>query len=127
MTARASGPRCELIERVAAFVEKLPPRGLSLEEPSSPLFRLHVPEGVDRDTEVYGHPRFDPDTDALYDCPSLPVQAFGFGAGSQYGPGDRSSVGGIGAAVAAVCERDGVDLSDAVRAGREAARRGALP
>lgn len=47
------------------------------------------------------------------------MQAFRFGAGSQYGPGDRTAVGGAGAAVVVVCERDGVDLANAVRAGRE--------
>ena len=120
MADSPSGPNREFIERVAAFVEKLPPRGLSLEQPSSPLFRLHVHGEVDRDAEVHGDPRFDPDTDVLYDSPSLPLQAFRFGPGSYYGPGDRVAAGGIGAAVAAVAERDGVDLAAAERAGREA-------
>jgi hypothetical protein len=50
--------------------------------------------------------------------PVAAVQAFRFAAGSQYGPTDCTAVGGAGAAVVG-CERDGVDLANAVRAGRE--------
>ncbi len=114
----------ELIERVAAFVERLPPRGLTIEEPSAPLFRRMSPEAVDHGVLDPTNPAFDPERGCFYDPPSLPLDAFDFSDGSYYGPGDRGAAGGLAAAVVAVCERDGVDVSAAVAAGREAAAGG---
>ena len=113
------GPRRQLIERVAAFVEKLPPRGLGLEEPCSPLFAA----GPRGDSDVFGEPGTR-DDDVFFDPPSVPMRAFTLSDGSFYGPGDRDCAGGLAVATLSVCQRDGIDVSDAVAAGEAAAAEG---
>ena len=113
-----------LIERVADFVERLPPRGLTIEEPSAPLFRRLSPPAVGAGVVDPTDPAFDPERGCFYDPPALPLDAFDLSDGSYYGPGDRGAAGGLAAAVVAVCERDGVEVSAAVAAGREAAAGG---
>ena len=115
------GPRRRLIDRVAAFVEQLPPRGLGLEEPCSPLFA--VPSGGGGDPDVFGEPGSGA-ADVFFDPPSVPMRAFTLSDGSFYGPGDRDCAGGLAVATLSVCQRDGIDVSDALAAGEAAAAEG---
>ena len=119
--AAGTGPRRQLIDRVAAFVEKLPPpRGLGLKEPCSPL--LAVPSGGG-DPDVLGGPGSGA-ADVFFDPPSVPMRAFTLSDGSFYGPGDRDCASGLAVAMLSVCQRDGIDVSDALAAGEAAAAAG---
>ena len=118
--AAGTGPCRQLIDRVAAFVEKLPPRGLGLKEPCSPL--LAVPSGGG-DPDVLGGPGSGA-ADVFFDPPSVPMRAFTLSDGSFYGPGDRDCASGLAVAMLSVCQRDGIDVSDALAAGEAAAAAG---
>ena len=104
----AGYPNRELIERVAALLERLPSRSLRPGELTEPTVYCRAVEGAE-DYEADGHSPGgdDPGHYAEYTVPPAPMKAFALDDGFVFNPASGHTTGGVVAATLIVSEQYG--------------------